>query len=52
MSAIAQELDEKVMDLVRGAVRPMCEDEIMAASVAVDIIREINERGYIIVRAR
>lgn len=51
MSAVAQELDSIVMDLIRDPIMERIdESEWLLASIVVDIIRNINEHGYIIVK--
>lgn len=53
MAEVAQELDENVFDLVRRILREQMypdASEIEIASITADLIHEINEHGYLIVK--
>lgn len=49
MSNLAQELDDKVMELVREGLRPNVIREIDLTCITIDVIRHINENGYKII---
>jgi hypothetical protein len=46
MSILAQELNDKVMDLVRDGLRGFCDNEILLSCMTIAVIRNINEAGY------